>query len=344
MENYKKYVPAIIEDLNPMEVWWPVEGNIYHKGKLVLHIQIGHYEVSNIGRVRCLNYGGIKGNVQVLKLHNEHGTTMPDNDWKSVRIFGKIVRVHTLIALVFLGERPDGYEVDHINFRRDDNRPENLRYLPKGENGGRHSAKGKQNHKEAMDKLWNDEFRKQMSDTFSLRWETDEGFRKRHSERLVKRWETNEHFRNNIINAGKEANHKSVLEIDGTTGDVINVWYSMSEASRETGVDFKKISLCCIGKRNTAGGRIWAVYDTFGTDEYYEKLEKDMLVFSKGLGKAKHVLQLDMQDNVIAEYSSQHEASRQTGIRQSSINLCCRGKYKTAGGKKWKYKNEEEGN
>jgi hypothetical protein len=42
--------------------------------------------------------------------------------------------VHKVIALCYLGENPDGYEVDHINNIRNDNRLENLQYLTPIEN------------------------------------------------------------------------------------------------------------------------------------------------------------------------------------------------------------------
>lgn len=45
--------------------------------------------------------------------------------------------VHRLVALAFLGECPQGYEVDHINKDRTDNRIENLRWFPIGENRSR---------------------------------------------------------------------------------------------------------------------------------------------------------------------------------------------------------------
>ena len=42
--------------------------------------------------------------------------------------------IHTLIAYLFLGKKPIGYEVDHINNNRLDNRVCNLQYLTKSEN------------------------------------------------------------------------------------------------------------------------------------------------------------------------------------------------------------------
>ena len=43
-------------------------------------------------------------------------------------------RVHRAIYETFIGEIPDGYEIDHINTKRDDNRLENLRAVTKKEN------------------------------------------------------------------------------------------------------------------------------------------------------------------------------------------------------------------
>lgn len=51
------------------------------------------------------------------------------------------------------------------------------------------------------------------------------------------------------------------------------------------------------------------------------------------------VLQFDKQGNFIAEYYSQHDASRKTGVNQGNLCQACLGKaYKSAGGFIWKYK------
>ena len=51
------------------------------------------------------------------------------------------------------------------------------------------------------------------------------------------------------------------------------------------------------------------------------------------------VLQLDKDNgDIICEYGSLKEASQKTGIASSTICNVCKGKGKTAGGYKWKYK------
>jgi len=54
--------------------------------------------------------------------------------------------------------------------------------------------------------------------------------------------------------------------------------------------------------------------------------------------KSKWVIQCDLYGNEMAQFGSQHEASRMTGISQTSISSCCLGKLKSAGGFKWKGK------
>lgn len=52
----------------------------------------------------------------------------------------------------------------------------------------------------------------------------------------------------------------------------------------------------------------------------------------------KAVQQLDDDGNVIAEFVSATEASRQTGIQQSCISRCCNRLQKIAGGYHWQFK------
>ena len=42
--------------------------------------------------------------------------------------------VHTLVAEAFIGSKPDGYEIDHLNTNIHDNRACNLQYVTQEEN------------------------------------------------------------------------------------------------------------------------------------------------------------------------------------------------------------------
>ena len=52
------------------------------------------------------------------------------------------------------------------------------------------------------------------------------------------------------------------------------------------------------------------------------------------------VEQRDMDGNIVNEFISAREADRQTGINQSSIIKCCKGKVKRAGGYTFNYKED----
>lgn len=52
------------------------------------------------------------------------------------------VSYHSLIARTFLGNCPDGFEIDHINRNRSDNRVENLRYVSRSTNTQNREAAG----------------------------------------------------------------------------------------------------------------------------------------------------------------------------------------------------------
>lgn len=55
---------------------------------------------------------------------------------------------------------------------------------------------------------------------------------------------------------------------------------------------------------------------------------------------SRPVLQYDLNGNLIAEYKSACEATRQTGCDQSDITRCCQGIRKTAKGYLWRYKEQ----
>ena len=54
--------------------------------------------------------------------------------------------------------------------------------------------------------------------------------------------------------------------------------------------------------------------------------------------RSKVVLQFDLQDNFIKEFSSIIQVERELGFSCGNIVNCCKGKYKQAYGYKWKYK------
>lgn len=59
------------------------------------------------------------------------------------------------------------------------------------------------------------------------------------------------------LEKNRHSRMKPVLQIDKITNKVIATYPSAREAEKQTGVSFSKISMCCNGKNQTAGGYKW---------------------------------------------------------------------------------------
>ena len=104
----------------------------------------GFYEVSNMGLVRSkertvLQKNGVVKTLPPVILHPY--TQKYQRVSLSIGGIETSYLVHRLVAEAFLGDIPDGMEVDHINENPLDNRVENIRYLSRFDNASR-STKG----------------------------------------------------------------------------------------------------------------------------------------------------------------------------------------------------------
>ncbi len=92
----------------------------------------GRYEVSDLGRVRIVNYRGT-GSFKVMKCsfgslgYRRLGLTAADGTRVDTM-------VHSLVAEAFLGPRPESFHVNHKNGMKGDNYPHNLEYVTAGDN------------------------------------------------------------------------------------------------------------------------------------------------------------------------------------------------------------------
>ena len=129
-------------------------------------------------------------------------------------------RVHRLVWEAFRGPIPDGYEIDHINTVRDDNRLVNLRCVTPKEN---------QNNPVTM---------------------------KRHRDAGNRR-SKDPQWCNSVRDANRQRCAKPVLQLDKDTGEVIREWKCVNDAALVLGISQGSISYCCHGKRNTTGGFKW---------------------------------------------------------------------------------------
>ena len=177
------------------------------------------YEVSDLGRVKSLNYrntgkeGFLKPTPAKIGGYLQVGLCKNGNQ--------ETCRVHILVMRAFVGECPAGYEVDHYDWNPMNNMLENLSYQPKGVNRARRSPEWEKNQAEAMKKLAQDP-----------------------------------EWLKNHADAVRKARCKPVDQFT-LDGQFIKRWPSATKAAKELGLKQPNISSYCKGRKKTIGGFKW---------------------------------------------------------------------------------------
>jgi len=115
----------------------------------------GLYEVSSHGRLRSLGRPVLTGNGQLRRYRERTLVTpltaagYPHAHLRRGTSGGQTVLVHHLVAAAFIGPRPDGADVRHLNCIPADNRVENLAYGSRIENLQDSVALGRMCHGES---------------------------------------------------------------------------------------------------------------------------------------------------------------------------------------------------
>ncbi len=260
------------------------------------------YYISNMGRL----WSNVSGNFLGAKDKDGYikvGIRNEDGELESTLM-------HRLVGKAFVpNDDPENKtEINHKNYKRDDNRAENLEWVTRQENVDYSYERISNSARETFNKLWEDEdFKKKKAEDLKKQWE-DEDFRKKHVERLKKQWE-DEDFR-----------EKKVEEVR-------KLWKDE---------DFRK-------KMKEATNKLWEDEDFRKKQSNLMKEKNQNTNFQakrlEGLRKAtcKPILQYTEEGELVSKFSSQAEAAEKTEICRSSISAALRGKTKTAGGFKWEY-------
>lgn len=103
---------------------------------------VGEYEVSNLGRVKSLDRLIITSHgVRRMVRGRVLGSNVPSSRYCYVSLKGSRYNrkafTHVLVAEHFIGEKPDGLVIDHINNDSRDNRVENLQYITQRHNSSK---------------------------------------------------------------------------------------------------------------------------------------------------------------------------------------------------------------
>ena len=153
---------------------------------------------------------------------------------------------------------------------------------------------------------------------------------KKHSEETKIKCKMNHPYRKPIIQYDMNMN-------------IINEYVSLRDVERETGIDRRHISKCCRNLKSykTAGGFYWK----FGikTIEEKSKPSKNQIKQKMKLNQPsrKEVVQYDLRGNILGEFVSLNEATKETGCHIFLISNCCKKKkYYTVNNTTFRYKND----
>lgn len=202
---------------NNIEIWKNIEG-------------YPNYMVSNMGRVKSLNYNHT-GKENILK------TLLDGKGYYFVTIFKnkkpKCCRIHRLIAEAFIPNIENKPFIDHINTDKTDNRIENLRWVTHKEN---------MNNQITTSKMSNSHKGKHLSQETKRKISTS--LKNNPSKPMLGKF-GNEH-----------PNSKPILQFTKDC-EFMNKWDCILSVERELNIPHSNIIKVINGDRKTAGGYKW---------------------------------------------------------------------------------------
>ena len=167
------------------------------------------------------------------------------------------------------------------------------------------------------------------------RWRSGKGYKNNlRMWKDIKESNWNTDWEHNII--GKFEDKQEALNIEGMfirLFDSTNEGYNISTYDRNS---YKRTDET---RRKNSEAHTGEKHPMYGK-HHSEDTKRKMSEAHKGkiYANTKPILQFSKSGELIAEYSSLTEASRQTGCSAPNICDCCKGNRKSAGGFIWKYK------
>lgn len=265
----------------------------------------GVYQISTMGRIKVTRNGDERILVGVLDKSTGYRRFSLYKDGKVERAY-----VHRLVAESFIPNAENKPEIDHINTIRHDNRVENLRWVTRKEN---------RNNPISLEHL-----------RVAFTGENSPHYGRKRSKETKRK--ISEALKSSPLNHGRIGvqckNSQPVYQYD-LKGIFIAEYAGQAEAARITGIHQSDISNACNGKLSVAGGYLWR-------KTRMDKIEVN-IDYKKSV-RNRAVLQYDKSDNLIKEWSSIAEISKELGFRAATIRACCSGQIAVSNGFIWRYK------
>ena len=256
------------------EIWKPIKG--YE----------GLYEISNLGRVKSLNYKGT-GKEKILKnTENGKGYLFVDL-YKNGKI--KKFRIHRLVLMTFKPIEGMGkLDVNHIDENKQNNSLENLEWCDRKYNCNYGTRNQRSAQSRSIPVVQLNSNTNEVLNIYDGAREAERqgGFKSRKIGACCRgeqkthkgfKWMFLEDYKNGkppSETPKKEVPGKSVVQIDINTNEVIKVWQSAGEAKRQGGFNKSAISSCCNNKFNRPGNNIYKGYKWMFLSDY-EKLNEE---------------------------------------------------------------------
>lgn len=209
------------------------------------------YQVSNLGRVMNL-----KKNKILRESKSSKGYVLVSLTKNGI---SRYYRVHRLVAESFIGKIASGYEIDHINCVRDDNRVENLRIVTHKENCNNPltviNLSGRVGELNPMfNKHLSETTKKKISESLSKSnkhpWR-GKHFSKEHREKI------SQSRKGQLLSEETKLKKSKGIVQYSLDGQFIREWVSATQVERELGFSKSNVCNCCRGKLPKAYGFIW---------------------------------------------------------------------------------------
>jgi hypothetical protein len=117
---------------------------------------------------------------------------------------------------------------------------------------------------------------------------------------------------------------KTVYQYNLDNGSLVQAYSSLTDAGDAINATKQSISRACLSVNNVYQGFYWSY-------EYNEPFEPNEDA------RKKEVLQFNLDGEILNNFNSVADASKQTGLSKTCISRVCRGEREQSGGYIWKY-------